>query len=147
MLLAWALSCDSYELHDDATADIYLAGFDTFFIEELPAEVDFLILARLLLMEDETDEIQLEILGPPTPEGGPVGLGSFTYEIKPRPGINHRPGSMVGQIEAFVIPEVPVGAEGIYSVELYVGSEHREPTEERRRSIFFNVYEGLPEGH
>jgi len=95
VLLAWAVSCDSYELREDGTADIFAAGFDTFRVESLPVQLELNILVRLLLAEDERGEIELHVLGPDT-----TPLGTLTHEIEAEPGPRHRPGYLVSQTEA-----------------------------------------------
>jgi hypothetical protein len=140
VLLAWAVSCDSYELHEDGTADIFGAGFDTFRVDGLPAGLELIILVRLLMMEDETSDLELHILGPET-----TSLFSDTFEIEAEPGPNHRLGYTVSQTEALEI-EFVAEREGPYSAEIYVDGHRGDPmSEERRRTIFFNVREGLPE--
>lgn len=138
MLLAWAVSCDSYELHEDGTADIFGAGFDTFRVESLPAELELTILARLLLMEDEQGEIELQVLGPDMSV-----LGTLVSEVDADPGPNHRPGYIVSQTEALSVAFL-AETEGVYSVELYVDGGRKSLSPERRTSFFFNVREGLP---
>jgi hypothetical protein len=140
VLLAWAVSCDSYELHEDGTADILGAGYDTFHVDKLPAEIDLPILVRLLLMEDEQGTIDLYVLGI---DAAP--LHSVTYEIEADPGPNHRSGYIVSQTEALEVLGLSVEAEGVYSIELYVNGDPNRLSDEHRRSIFFNVREGLPE--
>jgi hypothetical protein len=137
VLLAWAVSCDSYELHEDGTADIFGAGFDTFRVESLPAELELTILARLMLMEDEQGEIELQVLGP-----NMSVLGSLVSEVDADPGPNHRPGYIVSQTEALDVAFL-AETEGVYSVELYVDGDRTRLSPERRTSFFFNVREGL----
>lgn len=139
MLLAWAVSCDSYELRDDGTADIFGAGTDTFYVDQLPTEIDLTILVRLLLLEDEQSELELHILGPQTNP-----LRSFTWPVESDPGPNHRPGYIVSQIEALEIVGIPVETEGPYSVEIYADARPDRLTDEHRRSIHFYVREGMP---
>jgi hypothetical protein len=139
VLIAWAVSCEEYELRDDGTVDIYAAGFDTFYVEQLPASLDFTILVRLLLVEDEHAEIDVHVLGPDT-----VPIGALKYPIVALPGSNHRPGYLVTQTEAIVLEALPIQSAGVYSVEIYT-DPGRSPDEERRRSIFFTVREGLPD--
>ena len=139
MLIAWAVSCDSYELRDDGTANIFGAGFDTFFVPSIPVELDFTILVRLLLMEGDKDEIGMQILGSETQL-----LGDLSIEIEADPGPHHRAGYVVSQIEVLEVPSITAEAEGVYSVEIYLGSHRPGPSEDRRRSIFFNVLEGEP---
>lgn len=81
MLLAWAVSCASYELLDDGTANIFAAGFDTFRVETLPVPLDLTLLVRLLLMEDEESELELHVLGPNT-----APLGSLAHPVQADPG-------------------------------------------------------------
>jgi hypothetical protein len=140
VLLAWAVSCDSYELRDDGTANIYAAGFDTFRVESLPAELDLSVLLRFLLIEDEASELEVYVLGPDT-----TPLGNLAFAIKADPGPEHRPGYLVSQIEALNLTFL-AEREGVHSVELYADHDPDRPTaEEHRRSIFFNVRRGLPE--
>jgi hypothetical protein len=128
-------------LREDGTADIFGAGFDTFRVEYLPADVDLLIVARFLLMEDEETSIDLHVLGP-----GTEPLYASSYDIEAMPGPNHRPGYTVSQIEVVEVIAVPAETEGIYSVEAYPDSVRGDPTsDQRRHSIFFSVREGLPE--
>jgi hypothetical protein len=138
VLLAWAVPCDSYELHDDGTVDIFGAGFDTFRVDELPADLELTIVVRVLLMEDEHSEIELQMVGPDT-----TSLGTLIHPIDADPGPNHRPGYTVNQTEVLEVGFHADG-EGVYSVEIYTGGAHR-PSDERRRSLFFNVREGVPE--
>jgi hypothetical protein len=135
------VSCDSYELHEDETADIYRAGFDTYYVESLPAGCELTILVRLWLEEGETGELELQLLGP-----GTTPLGSKTFRVEADPGTNHRPGYLVSQIEALNVGFL-AETEGIYSAEIETAAEkRRDPTSpKRRRSIFLNVREGLPE--
>ena len=140
MLLVWAVSCDSYELHEDGTADIFGAGFDTFRVESLPIELEIQILLRLILLEDERDEIDVLVLGP-----GLALLHEGTFEIEATPGTNHRPGYDVNQIEPLRLAFI-AETEGVHSVEIYAGGKRDETlSDERRRTLFFNVREGLPE--
>ena len=140
MLLAWAVSCDSYELHDDGTADIFAAGFDTFRVDALPAELDLAVLLRSCCSRTKKANWRSTVLGPDT-----TPLGNLAFTITADPGPDHRPGYTVSQIEALKLVFL-AETEGIYSVELYVGhSAGNATSEERRRSIFFNVREGLPE--
>jgi hypothetical protein len=83
----------------------------------------------------------LHIVGPePT-----RSLRSLTYEIEAEPGPDHRPGHLVSQIEVLQV-EFSAETEGVYSAEIYVEGRRGDPvSEERRRSIFFSVREGLPE--
>ena len=140
MLLAWAVSCESYELHDDGTANICAAGFDTFRVESLPAELPLTILVRILLSEDEESELEVHVLGPST-----VPLGSLAYPVVAEPGPNHRPGYIVSQIEALELA-IPAETSGVYSVELFADHDPHDPASpEHRCSLFFNVREGLPD--
>lgn len=133
------MSCASYELLDDGTANIYNAGFDTFRVESLPVPLELTILTRLLLLEDEESEIEVHVLGPDT-----AALGSLTHPIAAEPGPNHRPGYSVSQIEVLELAFL-ARTTGVYSVELYVDHDpHRPRSDEHRRSLFFNVREGLP---
>jgi hypothetical protein len=139
VLLSWAVPCDSYELHEDGTADIFGAGFDTFRVESLPVDLELTILARLLLMEDEVAGLEAHILGP-----SGFSLRSLLIEIEADPGPNHRQGYTVNQTEAFVL-EFEAPTEGVYSAEIYTDAQRGDPTaEERRRSLFFSVREGIP---
>lgn len=137
MLLAWAVSCESYELREDGTADIFGAGFDTFRVESLPVELEVSILVRLFLTEDERGQIELHVLGPDTKP-----LGMLSHEVVAAPGRNHRSGFLVSQTEALET-RFPAETVGVYSVEIY--TDRAAVSEDRRRSIFFNVREGLPE--
>jgi hypothetical protein len=140
MLLAWAVSCDSYELHEDGTANIYMAGFDTFRVEELPAELDLSVLLRLLMPEDQGGELEVYMLGPDT-----TPLGDLKFTVTPNPPPGHRPGYTVSQIEALNLL-FRAEAAGVYSVELYVDHNPSKPlSDEHRRTLFFNVREGLPD--
>lgn len=140
MLLAWVVPCESYELREDGTADIFAAGFDTFYADGLPARLEFTLVVRLLLMENEQNEIEVHLLGPDT-----TLLGTLTHKVEAKPGPNHRPGYLVNQSEALEVSFV-AEQEGVYSVELYTDTGDREAvSEERRRSIFFSVRDGLPE--
>jgi Family of unknown function (DUF6941) len=140
VLIAWAVSCDSYDLRDDGTANIYAAGFDTFRVESLPAELELTILVRLLLEEDEEGELEVDILGPNT-----AVLGMLSHAMNAEPGPNHQPGYIVSQIEVLELRFISE-SEGTYSVELFTERAHLDPTNElRRRSIFFNVRLGLPD--
>jgi hypothetical protein len=134
VLLAWAVSCASYELRGDGTADIYGAGFDTFYVEEVPAVLELTVLVRLLLHEDEESGSELQMLGADT-----TPLGTLTFDIDPDPGPNHRPGYLVSQIEV-LRASFRADSVGVYSVELFTSDERGDRvSEERRRSIFFNV--------
>jgi hypothetical protein len=139
VLLSWAVSCASYELLDDGTANIYNAGFDTYRVESLPVPLELTILTRLLMLEDEEAEIEVHVLGPDT-----APLGSLTHPITADPGPNHRPGYSVSQIEVLELAFL-ARTTGVYSVELYVDHNPDQPQAyEHRRSLFFNVREGLP---
>jgi hypothetical protein len=138
VLIAWAVSCEEYELRADGTVDIYAAGFDTFYVERLPATIDITILVRVHLVEDERAKIDVHVLGPDT-----VPLGALKHEVVAAPGSNHRPGYLVTQTEALEVKDLQVESEGVYSVEVYADPA-RGPYQERRRSIFFTVREGLP---
>jgi hypothetical protein len=139
VLLAWAVSCESYELREDGTADIFAAGFDTLYVDGLPAKLGVTILVRLLLQEGEKGEIEVQVLGPDT-----VSLGTLIHEIEAEPSPNHRPGYLVSQTEGLEIV-FPAETEGVYSIELYTDKPHDAVSEERRRSIFLNIRDGLPE--
>jgi hypothetical protein len=139
VLLAWAVSCESYELHEDGTVDIFGAGFDTFYVDGLPAKLELMVLVRLLLQEDEKTEIELQVLGPEPLSS----LASIVYPIEAEPGQNHRPGYLVAQTEGLEVSFL-AETEGPYSLEIYA-DKGPNVTEERRRSIFFNVRDGLPE--
>lgn len=143
MLLVWAVSCEAYELHEDGTADIFGAGFDTFYVESLPARLELTILARVLMAEDERANLDLHILGPnPTA----LGIASVTYELDPDPGPNHRPGYLVAQTEVLKVERFRAEMEGPYVAEIYVDPPRGDPTSaERRRSLFFSVRLGSPE--
>jgi hypothetical protein len=140
--IVWAVSCDSYELHDDdQTADIYRAGFDTFYVDELPYTCEITILVRLLMEEGETGELEVTVIAASPTQY----LGRIFYPVEADPGPNHRPGYFVGQIEALEV-RFPAETEGIYSIELRTDSEHVDPTSERRlRHLFFYVRMGLPD--
>jgi hypothetical protein len=136
----WAVSCDSYELRDDGTADVYEAGFDTYYVESVPAECELRILVRLILEEGETGEIELELLAPLT-----VPLGSKTYPIEADPGTNHRAGYLVNQIEALEVG-FPAETEGIYVAEIRTNPGRGDSASEKwRRSVFLYVREGTPD--
>ena len=140
MLIAWAVSCDSYELRDDGTADIFGAGFDTHYVDELPTKVEVTILVRLLMQEDEANEIELHVLGPDT-----GSLGSLSHPVEAEPGPNHRPGYIVAQIEALEVGFL-AESEGVYSIEIYADAgKGQAVSAERRQSIFLNVRAGSPE--
>jgi hypothetical protein len=139
VLLAWAVPCDSYELREDGTVDIFGAGFDTFYVDELPAELDLTILIRVLLMEDERAEFDVHVLGP-----NMAPLGALAHEVEAEPGPNHRPGYTVNQTEALELA-FPAETEGVYSVEIYTDGARAATSDDRHRSLFFTVREGLPE--
>lgn len=138
MQIAWAVSCESYELREDGTADISAAGYDTFYVEGFPARIETTILVRLMMEESEREMIELQVLGPDT-----SSLGTLTHEIEAEPGPNHRPGFLVTQVEALGVGFL-AESEGVYSVEIYTGGRRPAVTEDRRRSIFFNVRQNLP---
>ena len=140
MLLVWAVPCERYTLHEDGTADLFSAGFDTFRVERLPAELDLTIVARLLLMEDEETALLVHVLGPST-----TPLGELQHSIEARPGPTHREGHMVGQTEVLDIRRIPAATEGVYSVELYVEGAREAISVERHISLYFNVRAGLPQ--
>jgi hypothetical protein len=134
VLLAWAVSCDSYELRENTTADIFGAGIDTFYVDDLPSDLDVTILVRLLLTEGERTALQLQMLAPDT-----VPLGTLTFDVDAEPGPNHREGFIVSQIEV-LRAGFRAETEGVYSAEIFAMDGRGDPTsEERRRSIFFNV--------
>lgn len=125
---------------DDGTANIFAAGFDTFRVETLPVPLDLTLLLRLVLMEDEESELELHILGPDT-----APLGSLAHPVAADPGPLHRPGYAVSQIEVLEVSFLAVTT-GVYSVELYVDHDATRPrSDEHRRSLYFNVREGLPD--
>jgi hypothetical protein len=140
VLLAWAVSCDSYELREDGAVDIVGAGLDTFYVDGLPARLELTVLVLLHLLEDERGEIEVHMLGPDT-----TSLGTLRYTVEADPGPNHRHGYLVNQIEALEVG-FPAEREGIYSVEIYVPSRRGEVTsEDRRATVFLSVREDLPE--
>ena len=140
MLLVWAVSCDSHEERDDGTANIYGAGFDTFRVDALPAELDLEVLLRLMLPENEPGLLEVYVLGP-----GTQPLGDLQFTVDPDPGPMHRPGFMVSQTEVLSLVFI-AETEGVYSVELYVDHDPKRPhSPEHRHTLFFYVREGLPE--
>jgi hypothetical protein len=97
-------------------------------------------LVRLLMSEGERTGLELQMLGVNT-----APLGTLTSDIDAEPGPNHREGYLVSQIEVL---QAGFRAEstGTYSAELFTTEGRGDPTsEERRRTIFFNVRERLPE--
>jgi hypothetical protein len=141
VLLVWAVSCDAYEPREDGTVDIYGAGFDTYRVDELPAELDLDVLLRLLLSEDEEGRLEAYILGPDT-----VSLGDLQFPVEPDPGPMHRQGFMVSQTEVLRLRFL-AETEGVYSLELYVDHDPNRPrSSEHRHTFFFHVREGPPEG-
>ena len=94
MLLSWAVSCDSYELHDDGTANIYQAGIDTFTVESLPLDLPVSVALKVLLQEGEEAELEFHVLGPETtPLAEPI-----TFPLVGTPGPHHRPGYVVSAV-------------------------------------------------
>jgi hypothetical protein len=140
VLLDWVVLCDSYESHEDGTGDILGAGFDTFRVESLPADIDLTLALRFLLLEDEQASISIYVLGP-----GTETMEVLKYEIEADPQPGHRAGYQVSQIEVLEIGFF-AESEGVYSVEIYVDGERGDPTSYNRcRSIFFSVVLGLPD--
>jgi hypothetical protein len=110
------------------------AGIDTLYVDRLPAQIEVTLLARLWLLEDETGHIELQVFGPDT-----TPLGTLPFEIHPEPGPNHRPGYLVTQTEALELGFL-AETDGTYSVEVYADRGRGDAvSEERRRSLFFNV--------
>ena len=140
MEIAWAVSCDSLEWRDDGTVDLSGAGFDTIYVDELPADLEVIVVVRLFLEEGEHGNIEVEARAPDT-----TVLGSATFTMVADPGPTHQPGYRVSQIEAITIADIPADSPGIYSIELYLEGEREALPLHRRRSIQFNVVEGLPE--
>ena len=138
MLLAWAVSCNSYQLHDDGTANISQAGIDTFTVDSLPLDLPVPVLVKVLLQEDEEAELEFHLIGPElTPLAVPI-----MFPLVGTSGPNHRPGYAVSVVEAldFVLP---VTSPGTHSVEIWTERAYKDPTNpERRRSIFLNVFRG-----
>jgi hypothetical protein len=142
LLLVWAVSCDSYETRLDGTVDIYGAGFDTFRVDELPAELDLEVVLRLMLSEDEKGLLEAYVLGPDT-----APLGDLQFTVEAEPGPSHRQGFMVSQTEVLHLTFL-AETEGVYSVELYVDHDPKHPrSPEHRHTFLFYVREGLPEGY
>jgi hypothetical protein len=136
VLLAWAVSCDSYELHDDGTADIFLAGFDTVRVASLPLTLEISVLIKALMQEREQAELEFHLLGPDTkPIRDPV-----PFSLVATPTLNHRPGYTVSVVEAIDFA-IPISSTGIHSIEIWTENAYRDPlSEERRRSIHVNVF-------
>lgn len=136
MLLAWAVSCDSYELHDDGTANIYQAGIDTFTVDSLPLSLPVPVLVKVLLQEGEEAELEFHLIGPDTtPLAEPI-----MFPLVGTPGRNHRQGYVVSVVEAldFVLP---IATAGPHSIEIWTERAYKDPgNPERRRSIFLNVF-------
>jgi hypothetical protein len=136
VLLAWAVSCDSYELHDDGTADIRQAGIDTFHVGWVPLQLPVSVMVKVLLMEAEEAELEFHALGPNTE---PLAE-TIRFPFVGTPGPTHRSGYVVSVVEAldFVLP---VSEYGTHSIEISTDRAHADPTNpEHRRSIFLNVF-------
>jgi hypothetical protein len=125
-------------------ADISGAGFDTFQVESLPAELDLAVVVHLLMYEKEEADLLVSLVGP----GGENRL-QVSHRFTGTPGRLHRAGSVVRLTEALQFPPYPVVEEGPYAIELEAGSHSTDPLvlDQQRRTLFFNVREGLPEGY
>ncbi len=132
MLLAWVLACEGYEHHDDGTVDISRAGFDTFYVDDLPARIEVSLLAHLLLYEGEAENIQLVMLGPST-----APLGELDYPIEATPPRTHRPGYLVRQTEVLEVGFL-AESEGVYSIDVYVGDSKRADRD-KHATLFLHV--------
>jgi hypothetical protein len=72
-----------------------------------------------------------------------VSLGTLTFDVEAEPGPNHREGYIVSQIEV-LRAGFRAETEGVYSAEIFTMAGRGDQTsEERRRSIFFNVRSSL----
>jgi hypothetical protein len=129
--ILWAVSCESFDLRDDGTGDIEAAGFDSFYVEELPILIELHILVRLSMSEGERGALDAHLLGP-----DPRERESLSFPVEADPGPHYRSGYQVTQIEPVEI-RFQALHEGIYSVEIYTGAE--AVTEDHRRSIFYYV--------
>jgi hypothetical protein len=136
VFIAWAVSCESYEINADLTAEISQAGLDTFYVDALPAKVDITLLVRVSLMEEEQGEIDLLVMAaePPTAQ-----IAYVTVPIDPEFGPNYRPGYLATHVEVLELTALPVETEGIYSVEIYDAKAQAATAPDKRATHFFSV--------
>jgi hypothetical protein len=131
--LVWAVSCRSYELREDRTADIEGAGVNQVWVDAVPAEVSLPLLLRLGFLENEPEaELRIELLGPEM-----SSFGELTTPISASPGLNHRPGDEVPIIYPVELL-FDADREGNHSAEIYCDLRHET-------SVFFVVRAGAPE--
>jgi hypothetical protein len=128
--LIWAVTCRSYELHEDETVDVEGDGVDEIWVPALGTEVELPVLLRFGLQEGEEALLRIELLAPE-----PLHMLrelETTIFGKPRPG--HREGYEVPLVVPIALRFEPE-SEGIYSAEVF--------TDRRREtSLFFSVRVG-----
>jgi hypothetical protein len=137
--IRWAVACESYQWRDNGTVNLFGAGFDTIYVDELPADLGVIVVVHLFLDEDEAGTIEVEACGPDT-----ASLGVASYPTRAEPGPRHRPGFRISQLEAIRIADIPAELPGVYSVDIFLEGERERTPPLRRRTIDFNVIEGLP---
>jgi hypothetical protein len=127
----WAVSCRSYDLHDDGTAEIEGAGVDTFWVETLPAELQLNVLLKLGLLEGEESELKIDLRG-----SGMTLLGTLDRSIRAQPQSGHQAGHEVVSLRPTLF-RILAESEGIHSVEIYTDNRFQD-------AMYFGVRLGSP---
>lgn len=130
MRVVWVVSCRSYELREDRTADIEGAGVNRVWVDRVPSEIAVPLLLRLGFLENEpAAQLRIELLGPEMSSFDELGT-----MVHAEPGPDHRPGDEVPIIYPVEIRFV-ADRTGSYSVEVFSESRHED-------SVFFVVATG-----
>jgi len=121
MRIDWAIPCANARIEDDGRVSaIEEFGFDTWYVDPWPSEVEFIVLLRAAglpedFAEDADRGIEVYLLGP-----GMDSLLSIEFELPSgEPGPNHMQGWELNAVIPVLIQFTP-RAEGTHMLEFYV---------------------------
>lgn len=134
MNIDWVIVCRYAEVHDNL-GTIVGAGIDTFWVEELPAQIQVGLAVRLLAMHDEIGPGMKHSIANRVrdPQGDVIGEGSGELEVT---GESARPEWLAGIMLPTAVA-FEAAAEGTYTLEFNI--------DEASNSLPIHVVHGRPD--
>jgi hypothetical protein len=134
MRLDWTIPCMGVSLENAVITRLERAGWDELHVESLPAEIEFIVLVRLLGQPEEFAEgtdhtMEANLTGP-----GMEGVANVVFNLpSSEPGPDHPEGWEMNALIPIVL-QFTANSEGTYMVDLYVDGRYQQG-----RSIPFRV--------
>jgi hypothetical protein len=133
MRLDWTIPCMGVSLENAVITRLEGAGWDELHVEGLPAEIEFIVLARLLGQPEEYAEeghtMEANLTGP-----GMEGVANVVFDLPTsEPGPDHPEGWEMNALIPIVL-QFTANSEGTYMVDLYINGRYQQG-----RSIPFRI--------